>query len=309
MNNVFVGIDVSKDTVEVAVRPSGEYKGFANNDEGLADMVAWIEAFSITLVVLEATGGYEMGAARMLAGKNIPMAVVNPRQVRDFAKATGKLAKTDAIDARVIARFGEAVRPDPRVLKDEETLKLDALVARRRQLIEMHTAESNRLALAPSWTRHEIREHIDWLEHALDKVDDEIKKFLKNSPFWREKENILRSMKCVGPVTASTLIAELPELGSLTGKQVAALVGVAPLNWDSGLFRGKRCVWGGRASVRAALYMSVLNGIRYNPVLKEFYQRLRSSGKLHKVAMTACMRKLIVILNAMMKNKTCWQAP
>jgi transposase len=309
MNNVFIGIDVAKDTVEVAVRPCGEHRGFANNDEGLAAMVKWIKPLSPTLVVLEATGGYEMGAARMLAANNVPLAIVNPRQVRDFAKATGKLAKTDGIDALIIARFGEAVRPEPKTLKDEESQRLDALVARRKQLIGMHTAESNRLALAPGWTRQTIKDHIDWLEHALNRTDDEIKKFLKDSPIWREKENILRSMKCVGPITASTLIADLPELGSLTGKQVAALVGVAPLNWDSGLFRGKRCVWGGRANIRAVLYMSALVGIRHNPVLKEFYQRLRSSGKLHKVAMTACMRKLIVILNALMKNKTCWQAP
>jgi transposase len=173
----------------------------------------------------------------------------------------------------------------------------------------MCIAESNRLALAPAWTKGEIKEHIDWLKHALSKTNNDINRFLKSSTIWQEKESILRSMKCVGPVTASTLIAELPELGLLTGKQVAALVGVAPLNWDSGLFRGKRCVWGGRASIRAALYMSTLTGIRHNPVLKEFYQRLRASGKLHKVAMTACMRKLLVILNAMIKTKTCWQAP
>jgi transposase len=309
MNNIFVGIDVAKDTVEVAERPGGEHKAFINNDEGLEAMVTWIMSLSPTLVVLEATGGYEMNAARMLAAKNVPLAVVNPRQVRDFAKATGKLAKTDAIDALIIARFGEAVRPEPRILKDEETQQLDALVVRRRQLIEMCIAESNRLALAPAWTKGEIKEHIDWLKHALCKTNNDINRFLKSSTIWQEKESILRSMKCVGPVTASTLIAELPELGLLSGKQVAALVGVAPLNWDSGLFRGKRCVWGGRASIRAALYMSTLTGIRHNPVLKEFYQRLRASGKLHKVAMTACMRKLLVILNAMIKTKTCWQAP
>lgn len=309
MNSVFVGIDVAKDTVEVAERPGGQHKAFTNNDEGLQAMVKWVMALSPTLVVLEATGGYEMNAARMLTVKSVPLAIVNPRQVRDFAKATGKLAKTDVIDALIIAHFGEAVRPEPRILKDEEAQQLDALVTRRRQLIEMHIAETNRLALAPAWTKGEIKEHIDWLKHALNKTNHDISRFLKNSIVWQEKESILRSMKCVGPVTASTLIAELPELGLLNGKQVAALVGVAPLNWDSGLFRGKRCVWGGRASIRAALYMSTLTGIRYNPVLKEFYQRLRGSGKLHKVAMTACMRKLLVILNAMIKTKTCWQAP
>jgi len=272
-------------------------------------MCTWIKSLSPTLVVAEATGGYEMGVARILAAHNVPLAVVNPRQVRDFAKAAGRLAKTDAIDALIIARFGEAICPEPRPLKDQELQRLDALVARRKQLIGMLTAESNRLALAPAWARQEIKEHIDWLEHALTRAEDEINKLLRNSPIWREKESILLSMKCVGPVTASTLIAELPELGSLTRKQIAALAGLAPINRDSGLFRGKRYVWGGRANIRAVLYMSALVGIRHNPVLKEFYQRLRSSGKLPKVAITACMRKLLVILNAMMKNKTCWQAP
>lgn len=307
MNNVFIGIDVAKGTVDVAVRPEGSVKNFENSDGGLQLMTEWISMLSPTLIVLEATGGYEMGAVRVLAAHDLPLTVVNPRQVRDFARATGTLAKTDTIDARVIAHFAEAVRPEVRRLRDEEALRLDALVTRRRQIVEMLTAERNRLAGTAKWTRQEIGEHIEWLTHSLDKMNSEVNKLLKESPLWREKETILRSMKCVGRVTASTLLAELPELGTLHRKQIAALVGVAPLNWDSGLFRGKRSVWGGRARVRAVLYMSVMNGIRYNPVLKTFYQKLRNAGKVHKVAMVACIHKLLVILNAMMKTQTCWR--
>ena len=305
---VFVGIDVSKDKLDVAVRPSGELMSFSNDEDGIAMMVDFIKPFLPVLIAFEATGGLETAAVGMLTANGLPVVVINPRQVRDFAKATGKLAKTDAIDARVIARFGEAVRPEVRPLKDEETKKLNALITRRRQIVEMITAERNRLARTTPWTHKDIQKHIAWLEKCLKKADKNLNDQLRKSPVWREKDKILRSTPGVGPVLSMTLLSNLPELGTLNRKQVAALVGVAPLNRDSGLFRGKRMIWGGRASIRSVLYMSVTCAIRYNPALKEFYQRLRNAGKFHKVAMTACMRKLLVILNTMIKNRTCWGA-
>lgn len=305
---VFVGIDVSKDKLDVAVRPSGELMSFSNDEDGIAMMVDFIKPFLPVLIAFEATGGLETAAVGMLTANGLPVVVINPRQVRDFAKATGKLAKTDAIDAHVIARFGEAVRPEVRPLKDEETKKLNALITRRRQIVEMITAERNRLARTSPWTHKDIQKHIAWLEKCLKKADKNLNDLLRKSPVWREKDKILRSTPGVGPVLSMTLLSNLPELGTLNRKQVAALVGVAPLNRDSGLFRGKRMIWGGRASIRSVLYMSVTCAIRYNPALKEFYQRLRNAGKFHKVAMTACMRKLLVILNTMIKNRTCWSA-
>ena len=303
---VFVGIDVSKEKLDVAVRPSGELMRFSNDEDGISVMVDFIKPFSPILVVLEATGGMETASVGMLAAKGLPVVVINPRQVRDFAKATGRLAKTDAIDAHVIAQFGEAVRPEIRPLKDEDTKKLNALVTRRRQIVEMITAERNRLVAATPWTRKDIQNHIAWLEKCLKKADQNLNDLLKKSPVWREKDDILQSTPGVGPVLSMTLLSSLPELGALNRKQIAALVGVAPLNRDSGLFRGKRTIWGGRANIRSVLYMSVTCAIRFNPVIKKFYQRLRDAGKLHKVAMTACMRKLLVILNTMIKNRTHW---
>jgi transposase len=236
----------------------------------------------------------------------LPVVVINPRQVRDFAKATGKLAKTDAIDAHLIARFGEAVRPELRLLKDQEAQKLTALITRRRQIVEMITAEKNRLNAAPKWTSKDIQTNISWLEKCLKKVDKDLKNLLKKSPVWREKDEILQSTPGVGPVLSMTLLSGLPELGNLNRKEIAALVGVAPLNRDSGLFRGKRMIWGGRANIRSVLYMSATCAMRFNPTIRIFYERLRSAGKLHKVAITACMRKLLVILNTMIKNRTYW---
>ena len=279
---------------------------FSNDEDGISVMVDFIKPFSPILVVLEATGGMETASVGMLAAKGLPVVVINPRQVRDFAKATGRLAKTDAIDAHVIAQFGEAVRPEIRPLKDEDTKKLNALVTRRRQIVEMITAERNRLVAATPWTRKDIQNHIAWLEKCLKKADQNLNDLLKKSPVWREKDDILQSTPGVGPVLSMTLLSSLPELGALNRKQIAALVGVAPLNRDSGLFRGKRTIWGGRANIRSVLYMSVTCAIRFNPVIKKFYQRLRDAGKLHKVAMTACMRKLLVILNTMIKNRTHW---
>jgi transposase len=303
---VFVGIDVSKEKLDVAVRPSGELMSFSNDEDGISVMADFIKPFSPLLIVFEATGGLETASVGMLAAKGLPVVVINPRQVRDFAKATGRLAKTDAIDAHVIARFGEAVRPEVRPLKDEETKKLAALITRRRQIVEMITAEKNRLSRTTPWTLKDIQNHVAWLEKCLKKADKNLNDLLRKSPVWREKNDILQSTPGVGPVLSMTLLSNLPELGALNRKQIAALVGVAPLNRDSGSFRGKRMIWGGRASIRSVLYMSVTCAIRFNPVIKKFYQRLRDAGKLHKVAMTACMRKLLVILNTMIKNRTCW---
>ena len=303
---VFIGIDVSKEKLDVAVRPTSEFMSFSNNENGISCVVDFVKSFAPSRVVLEATGGLETAVVGMLADKRLPVVVVNPRQVRDFAKATGKLAKTDEIDAHLIARFGEAVRPEIRLLKDQEAQKLTALITRRRQIVEMITAEKNRLHAAPKWTSKDIQANIAWLEKCLKKVDKDLKNLLKKSPVWREKDEILQSMPGVGPVLSMTLLSGLPELGTLNRKEIAALVGVAPLNRDSGLFRGKRMVWGGRANIRSVLYMSATCAMRFNPAIRTFYERLRSAGKLHKVAITACMRKLLVILNTMIKNRTYW---
>lgn len=303
---IFIGIDVSKEKLDVAVRPTGEFMSFSNNEDGISCVLDFVKPFSPNLVVLEATGGLETAAVGMLTDEGLPIVVINPRQIRDFAKATGKLAKTDVIDAHLIARFGEAVRPELRLLKDQEAQKLTALITRRRQIVEMITAEKNRLHAAPKWTSKDIQANISWLERCLKKVDNDLKKLLTKSPVWREKDEILQSTPGVGPVLSMTLLSGLPELGTLNRKEIAALVGVAPLNRDSGLFRGKRMIWGGRANIRSVLYMSATCAMRFNPAIKIFYQRLRLSGKVHKVAITACMRKLLVILNTMIKNRTYW---
>jgi transposase len=233
--------------------------------------------------------------------------VVNPRQIRDFARSVGLLAKTDAIDAQIIARFAEAVRPELRPLKNLETQKLEDLNNRRRQIVEMISAEKNRLGMAPPWSQKDIRAHIAWLEKRLKKVNDDIDDLIKQCPIWRQKEKILTSVLGVGPVVTTTLLCGLPELGSLSARKLSALVGVAPFNRDSGQYRGRRSCWGGRARVRAALYMAALTASRCNPAIRAFYLRLRSAGKPAKVALVACMRKILVILNAMLKNNTCWQ--
>ncbi len=303
---VFVGIDVSKDQLDVALRPSAERAAVANNDAGIARLVKRLQAVHPTLIVLEATGGLELPVTSALAAAALPVVVVNPRQVRDFAKATGRLAKTDTLDASILAQFAEAVRPALRPLPDAETQALSALLTRRRQLIEMCTAEKNRLGTAPTPVRKGIRAHITWIEGRLADLDEELAHAIRESPLWRDKDDLLQGTPGVGPVLARTLLASLPELGTLTRQQIAALVGVAPLNRDSGTFRGKRRVWGGRAHVRAALYMSALVATRFNPVIRVFYQRLCAAGKAKKVALTACMRKLLTILNAMLKHQTPW---
>ena len=303
---VFVGIDVSKDRLDVALRPTSDRWALANDAPGLATLVARLQGLAPTLIVLEATGGLAVPLTGALAAAGLPVVVVNPRQVRDFAKATGKLAKTDALDAAVLAQFAEAVRPALRPLPDAATQALSALLARRRQLIEMLTAEKNRLGSALPPVRPGIRAHIGWLERRLADLDADLAQAIRESPVWREKDDLLQSAPGVGPVLARTLLASLPELGTLTRQQIAALVGVAPLNRDSGAWRGKRRVWGGRAHVRAALYMSALVATRFNPALRAFYQRLCAAGKAKKVALTACMRKLLTILNAMLKSRTRW---
>jgi transposase len=302
---VFVGIDVSKAQLDIVVRPEGRF-AFVNDERGLAELVKKLRAVMPTLIVLEATGGMELPLTSALAVAGLPVVVVNPRQVRDFAKATGQLAKTDAIDAQVLARFAEAIRPEPRPLPDEQTQALAALVTRRQQLIDMLIAEKNRLASARPAIRKNLRAHIAWLERALQQADTDLAEAIRQSPVWREKDELLRSVPGIGPVLTSTLLANLPELGSLTQKQVAALVGVAPLNRDSGTLRGRRTVWGGRARVRTALYMAAIVATRFNPVIRAFYQRLCASGQAKKVALVACMRKLLTIVNAMLKHRTPW---
>lgn len=303
---IFVGIDVSKAQLDVAQRLAGRFT-VPNTEAGVTQLLTRLTAAPPSLIVLEATGGVELPLTGALAAAGLPVVVVNPRQIRDFAKATGQLAKTDALDAQVLAHFAEVVRPEPRPLPDAQTQELAALVTRRRQLIEMLTAEKNRLASARVVVRTQLRAHITWLEHALDQADRDLAEAIRQSPVWREKEELLRSVPGIGPVLTITLLANLPELGTLTHKQIAALVGVAPLNRDSGTLRGKRTVWGGRAQVRAALYMAAIVAVRFNPVIRAFYQRLCAAGKAKKVALVACMRKLLTIVNAMLKHRTAWR--
>lgn len=305
-SETFVGIDVSKDNLDVACRPAGAPFSLANTSAGIIDLVKRVRAFKPALVVFEATGGLELAAVTALAIAGFPVVVVNPRQARDFAKSTGQLAKTDRIDAAVLAHFGEAVRPEPRKLPDDTTRELNAIVQRRRQLIEMLTAEENRLRRASPAVRESVEQHVVYLRRLIKEADDDMSKLVRESPVWRENDEILRSAPGIGNVTSRTLLASLPELGTLSGREISKLVGVAPLNNDSGPHRGQRHIWGGRANVRAALYMATLVASRHNPVIRDFYQRLLSAGKAKKVALTACMRKLLTILNAMVKNRNRW---
>ena len=303
----FVGIDVAKATLDLALEPGGEVWSVTNDGAGVQELVSRLVPLAPTLIVLEATGGFEAAAVAAIASAGLPVVVANPRQVRDFAKACGRLAKTDAIDARILARFAERVRPAPRPLPTEAAQLLDALLTRRRQLVEMLTAETNRLGLARGPVRRDLSAHIRWLERRLGDVDGELAAAIQASPVWRAKDDLLQSVPGVGRVLSLTLLAELPELGRLSRREIAALVGVAPLNRDSGQRRGKRLVWGGRAPVRAVLYMGALAATRANPVIRGFYERLRTSGKPFKVALTACMRKLLTILNAMVRHDTRWR--
>jgi transposase len=306
---VFVGLDVAKATLDVVVRPAGESWQLANDEVGIGELVGRLGRLTPTLLVCEATGGYERAVVAAVAAAGVPVVVANPRQVRDFARGTGQLAKTDRIDAGILALFAERVRPTPRPLGDAASQLLDALLTRRRQLLEMLVAEKNRLGFAPRPLHRGIRQHIRWLERQLGDVTDELARVIEASPVWRAKDDLLRSVPGIGPVVSATLLGELPELGRLTHKQIATLVGVAPLARDSGQLRGKRMVYGGRAPVRTALFLAALCGRRWNPQLKVFYERLIAAGKPKKVALIACARKLLTIVNAMVRDNAGWRAP
>ena len=309
MEQIFIGIDVSQDRLDAHVRPADESFVVARDSDGLAALIERLIAFDPYLVVLEATGGFEVTVAAALVAAQIPLAVVNPRQIRDFARATGQLAKTDALDAKAIARFAEAVRPQPRPVPDAQARALGELVARRRQIIEMMTAERNRRRqLTSRRLIKSIERLLTVLQQELSELEQDLDQSIRGTPAWRERDELLRSVPGLGNVVARTLIADLPELGRLDRKQIAALVGVAPLNRDSGKMRGKRTTWGGRAKVRSALYMAALVASRHNPVLKAFYQRLLCAGKSKKLALTAVMRKLLTILNAMVRDNIRWQS-
>ena len=304
---IYVGIDVAKAQVDVAVRPTGQRWVVSFDETGVGELVSQMEDLSPALVLLEASGGLELPLVAALAAAALPVVVVNPRQVRDFARATGTLAKTDALDAAVLAHFAEAVRPPVRPLRDAETQALNALAARRHQVMIMLVSEKNRLSSATIAVRPRIEAHIAWLERELDDLDEDLRQTLRQSPVWREKEDLLRTVPGVGEQLSLTLLAYLPELGTLDRRKIAALVGVAPFNRDSGTLRGKRTVWGGRARIRAVLYMGALVASRHNPVIRDFYQRLLAAGKPKKLALIACMRKLLVILNSMLKHGSPWR--
>lgn len=305
---MFVGIDVSKDRLDVHLCPGGEAFATPRNGEGLADLLERLDALPVELVVLEATGGFETVVAAALAGARLPLAIVNPRQIRHFARATGRLAKTDALDAAIIARFAEAVRPEPRPLPDAEAQALGEMVARRRQIVETMVAERNRRR---HLTQPRLVKGVDrvlaLLQAELSEIESDIDGAVRKTPAWREREDLLRSVPGIGPATARTLIAELPELGALDRRKIASLAGLAPMNRDSGTLRGRRTIAGGRAPVRAALFMSVMVAIRHKLPLQATYERLRKAGKPPKVAIVACMRKLLTIANAIIRDAKPWQ--
>lgn len=306
MSNLVIGIDVSKSTLDVASFPVGEEISTVNDESSCRDLASHLKSLRPRLIVLEATGGLENLVAGILVAEGLPVVVVNPRQIRDFAKAIGKLAKTDHIDAKVIAHFGQAVNPEPRPFKDEETQALTALITRRRQIVDMITAERNRLSSAHDRVKPDIRETIKWLENKLKDIDNDLSKTITKNVLWKEKADILTTCKGIGPVVSTTILCSLPELGTLNRREISGLVGVCPYNRDSGTMRGKRAIFGGRATVRAMLYMATLSAVRYNPAIKAFYSKLTTAGKVHKVAMVACMRKLLTILNAMVKTMQPW---
>jgi transposase len=301
-----VGIDVSKRSLEVAVRPSGERFSIGNDEEGLRELVKRLQELRPERIVMEPTGGYERGAVTELARAGLPLVVVNARQIRDFAKATGRLAKTDRIDADVIAQFGEAIRPDLRPFPDDAHRILEAMMTRRRQLMDMRSDEMRRKHTALRALHASIETVIEFLSQQIDDVDGDIEKLMRSTPLWREADDLLRSVPGVGPVLAATLTAFVPELGKLNRKQIAALVGVAPLNDDSGAYHGKRKTAGGRAPVRSVLYMATLTARQANPALKAFHDRLIERGKPRMVAIVATMRKLLTLLNAMVRSRRAW---
>jgi len=302
-DNVYVGLDISKDHLDLHQLPQDRAARFESNPEGISKLITYLKRRKPTLIVIEATGGYETQLAAELVSAKLNVAVVNPFQVRSYAKALGILAKTDAIDAQVLARFAQDIKPEPRTLPDEQELELKALIMRRRQLVEMLVAEKNRYHRASSTqVKQSLQRMLNTIQQQIDQLDKQIKNCVQKSPIWREKDNLLRSVPGISDKTAHTLLALLPELGKLNRRQIASLVGVAPMNRDSGLYRGKRKIYGGRKSVRNALYMATVAAIRCNPLIKPFYDRLRQNGKEFKVALTACMRKLLVIINSMIKK-------
>jgi transposase len=307
VNKIHAGIDVSQATLDVAISNQKEIKNFPNGENGIIQIVSYLKKQVPTLTVMEATGGLEKLLAAALVEANIPVVVVNPRQVRDFAKAKGKLAKTDSIDATILAEFACDIHPEIRPLPDKATEEIKALMVRRQQIQGMITTENNRLSSAGLKVIPSIQEHINWLKRELKNLDKDLEDKIQKSPIWREKDDLLRSVPGVGPVLSLTLLGSLPELGSLNRKQIAALAGVAPFNRDSGRFRGKRATKGGRARVRTVLYMATLVATRFNPVIKAYYQNLLERGKAKKVALIACMRKLLTILNAMVRDHHPWQ--
>jgi transposase len=304
----FFGIDVSKTHLDLAQSGKKEVIRYTNDTPGIATMVAMLSAeTAVTLIVVEASGGFEQTMVTELAAVSLPIVVINPTRVRNFARAKGQIAKTDPIDARSIAAFAQAIRPEVRPLADADQQLIKALVTRRRQLIDMQTAEKNRRTSINPGLLPRLEKHLAWLETELTEIEQELDDWIDKNSHWRETRDRLESVPGVGSVTSFTLLAELPELGLLSRQQIAALVGLAPYNRDSGRFRGRRHIFGGRADVRSVLYMAALSGIRYNPALKAFYDRLRAKGKLFKVAITACMRKLLTILNAIVRDGATWQ--
>lgn len=303
----WVGIDVCQKYLDVYIRPIRELFQVTNDESGITELVKKLRAIKPELIVCEATGGMELTAAIELTQAELAVAIINPRQARDFAKATGQLAKTDAIDAKILAHFADAIRPQVREIKDESSRQLQDLVQRRRQISDMITAEKNRLRGKSNLVQLDIKEHMTWLEEKLKEIESQLKKAIASREDWKQKKKLLMSVPGVGEVVATTLISSLPELGQLAHKSLSYLVGLAPLNRDSGKSKGKRRIWGGRANVRCVLYMAALVAIRYNPVIKNFYQRLLDKGKLKKVALTACMHKLLILLNAMVRDCQPWQ--
>ncbi len=304
---VFIGIDVSKASLDVFVRPQGQHFIVPNDDLGVERLIQRLTELQPHIIVLEASGGYESLATSALAEAHLPVALVDPKAVRQFAKATGKLAKTDKIDAQVLAHFAEAVRPQPRSLADQDLQLLKAVLQRREQVMKMIVQEENRLEkIHLPRLRRDVQEHLAWWRQRLHDLDDNLKDLIRHSPLWQERERLLRSVPGIGPIIASTIIALLPELGTLSGKEAAALVGVAPFNRDRGRWRGKRTIQGGRGQVRRMLYLAALVAARFNLVIRAFYQRLRAAGKPAKLALTAYVRKLLLILNAMVKNQQPW---
>lgn len=303
---IFAGIDVAKAHLDRAERPGGTHARYQNDEAGIARIGGQLQAQAPTLVVLEATGGREVPLAAALAAAGLAVAVVNPRQVRDCARAVGQLAKTDALDAHLLARFAEVVRPEPRPLPDADAQNLSALLARRQQVIAMLVAERQRLPTTTAALRPRVEAHIAWLRQERDDLDRELRRQIRASPAWREDDDLLQRVPGIGPVLATTLIAALPERGRLSRKQIAALVGVAPLNCESGILRGRRIIWGGRARVRAALWLGTLVAVQRNPAIRTFYQRLVATGRPKKVVLTAAMHTLLLVLNALLRQRTPW---